>query len=212
MSSGPAGNGWAGGAAGAEYTYRNDPEVISTALERKDMSGLAGHTTKFTHQLALDLIKAIAEYPSLKTACQACGISDHAVHGWLRRAAQPGAAPAIVDFATRFLKADADNARLRMEKADAMMAAGVSGAATAVKFVESRWKVSQTPLLLDLLSGDVKGTDNLEKLLANPTPRLMNVLRKTGWIRHAAWGTPDWGKVINTTGIEAPRQEPPKDP
>lgn len=173
---------------------------MSTELAKR------GVYTALDDALADRLVQAIQEYPTYKTACAACGVSDKTVTSWLRRGTQAGATEAFADFARRFLEADAEHARLVFDEWKVLAASGNSGAAQKLKYIEYKWHLSREQALLDLLDGGGKMSDNLAKLIECPTPRLANLLRMKGWVRHPAWGTDSWGQVINTTGHELPSE------
>jgi hypothetical protein len=177
-------------------------------IERVPLSQppMRGVYNALTPERSAQLCEAISTYPNFKTACAACFVSDKTVVSWLRRGTLPDAAPLMAEFAATFLKADSDHARTCYEMFKTLAAQGNGTANAILKYMTSRWKLGDQEDLVAATEQGKKKTDNLEALLRDPTPRLQHLLRLTGWVRHAAWGTENWGKVINTTGETAPEQ------
>lgn len=167
-------------------------------------AGMRGMYNALTTERALALIEAIGSYPNYKTACAACFVSDKTVMSWLRRGTMVDAAPMMADFAARFLKADADHAKSCYDEFRGQARAGNGVAGQILKYMTSRWKLGDQEDIMAYTEQGKKKTDNLEALLKEPTARLAHLLKLTGWVRHPAWGTEHWGKVINTTGEESP--------
>jgi hypothetical protein len=164
-----------------------------------------GMYNALTEERSKDLVKAIAEYPTFKTACAACFVSDKTVMSWLRRGTMADATPAMAQFAANFLKADADHAKNCYDSFRELAAGGNGTASQILKYMTSRWHHTGNDDLMTGVDAGKKRTDNLESLLRAPTARLAHMLHMTGWVRHPAWGTEAWGKVVDTTGIEAPK-------
>ncbi len=188
----------------SKYKGPDAAELGIEPVRQQPIEGLRGLYNALTEERANDLIEAIGIYPNFKTACAACFVSDRTVLNWIRRGSLPGASEQLQDFVARFLKADADHAKSCFEAFKEHARAGNGVAAQVLKYMTSRWKIGDQEDLMAATELGKKKSDNLEALLTEPTPRLHHMLRVTGWIRHPAWGTESWGKVINTTGETAP--------
>lgn len=173
---------------------------MTTELARR------GVYTALDQALADSLVLAIGTYPTYKTACASCGVSDKTVTSWLRRGTQAGSTELFAEFALRFLQADAEHARATYDDWKELTKMGSPASGQKLKLLEQKWHLAREQPLVDLLDGGGKMSDNLAKLIETPTPRLANLLRMKGWVRHPAWGTEQWGTIINTTGEPAPNE------
>lgn len=191
---------------GTQEQYAERMAQLGIKLAEPQALEKRGLYNALTEERAAALVEAIRLYPNFKTACASCFVSDKTVMSWLRRGTMSDSSPLLAMFAANFLKADADHAKDCYDSFKAMAAEGNGVASQILKYMTGRWRASEQDDLMAQVDVGKKKTDNLEALLREPTPRLLHMLRVTGWIRHAAWGTDSWGKVINTTGIEAPSE------
>lgn len=155
-------------------------------------------------QIHEELVSAIRRFPTFRTACAACLVSHNTVTSWLRRGAMAGAPVELARFAADFVRADAEHALEIFELFMKAARDGKRGAGELLKFMSAKWHMSSDFDVSSLLDGGSKRSDNLHELLKNPTPRLRAILAVCGWVRHPMWGTPDWNRVIQTVGVEAP--------
>ncbi len=135
-------------------------------------------------ELSSKLCKAVREHPTLGTAAHSCGVSVKTLKSWLRRGSEPGANPILIKFALDFAAASAAEAKEAKTTYHKLVKEGSNQAATQLKYMNFKWRDREIDDLEDILSGDgKKKSDDLEKLLLDPTPRLRGLLAKTGWER-----------------------------
>lgn len=152
----------------------------------------ASGSLTLTPEIHAGLCDAIKTHPSLQTAAHSQGVSVRRVHDWVRRGSMPGAHPALAKFALEFAEASAAHARDKYrEYNEALQEGEPAKAATILKYIDTRYPERNPDLVENAMSGKGKRSDNLEELLLNPTPRLLGLLQKTGWVRR---------EVVTTTG------------
>jgi hypothetical protein len=139
-------------------------------------------------QLMKGLIEAVPLHPTFETVCASQGVSVDTVKNWIRRGQQPNAPRVLERFAEAMCQAEADHGKM-MYGAYLQALRSPMGANTArviFEMIKLRWKIGSGAELLASAKGP-KRTDDLEAMLANPSPRLRAVLKKTGWVRAEGW-------------------------
>lgn len=169
-----------------------------TSLARRTSFGCS-----ITPQLADQLVEAVQVHPTMRTAAHSCGVPIKTLQDWVRRGGLPGADPKLAEFVDRFMKANADKARRVMADFEAQAAAGSTGAAQTLKFMQVRWKDTEADDIEAMLASGAKKTDSLEQLLLHPTPRLRGILDKCGWMSKPGF---NHDNVVETTGETKPEE------
>jgi hypothetical protein len=151
--------------------------------------------------LAGALIRAIVECPSFSTACALCQVSEASVKSMLQRGTQSGAPKSLQEFSRAMAVADATNARRHQTLAQELLQANQVGAAkTVLDIIAARW-----PSNGDIMSilGGAKKTESLDARIANPSPALVALFRKSLKKPNAVWRT-----MLEETGwARAPKPE-----
>jgi len=136
-------------------------------------------------ELSAALIVAIVQCPSFATACALCGVSEASVRSMLQRGTQSGAPPSLREFSKAMAFADAHNAKQHSALEAQCLAAGQPGAAKALRdIINARWP--STGDIMSILAG-AKRTTGLEARIANPSPALIALFRKTLKKPGAVW-------------------------
>lgn len=157
-----------------------------------------GRGLSLTPELHAGLCAAVKTHPSLQTCAHSQGISLRLLQEWMRRGSLPGADERLVAFTTEFAAARAQHAEDKQRECDALLQEGNAAAASVVqRYIDKRFPEENPNLIEHAISGKSKRSDNIEELLLNPTPRLLGLLQKTGWVRRTGW---NHAGVIATTG------------
>ncbi len=133
-------------------------------------------------ELADRLVAAVHTHPTITTAAHACGVSIALLRNWIRRGSQADAPPELADFAGRFAAAHSEVAAKTLAQFKEQVAEGNKAAGHTLKYMNQRFRDREAADVEDMITGSAKKTDSLEKLLLKPTPRLMAILDKCGWM------------------------------
>lgn len=64
-----------------------------------------GRPTKLTPELQAKLCGLLREGKFFRHACNACGVDENTVNGWLSKAKEPGASQELIDFSVACVRA-----------------------------------------------------------------------------------------------------------
>lgn len=127
--------------------------------------------------LAAALIRAIVSCPSFATACALCQVSEASVKSMLQRGTQSGAPTSLQEFSRAMAVADASNAQRHQTLVLQLLEQNQVPAAKAVlDIIAARW-----PATGDIMSilGGAKRTESLDARIANPSPALLALFRRS---------------------------------
>lgn len=153
-----------------------------TSITLASLTSLSTPKTGITEEICQQLCKAIPEYPTYRSACQSLGLPTSTVSYWIRMANNPGTPPEQVERVQRIMQAQAACAKTAKATFDKLVLKGEAAAATAMlKYMNTHWKDREADDIDHILSGGAFKADDLKRLLKNPSPRLIAILRDTGW-------------------------------